>query len=207
MFDCHRIDQVDADGRLVSAGLEWTEGRNWLFSIYVSTIMALGLGTGMALVAAPFVPSPVLALISAAAMGGLGWLLWNTPLHAIPRQLLFCRDGSIHAPLGFSWYDSKHRMVSATIADVVSIEARQLVKPHPDSTNPFTHGVVLYERSGDTVYIASRLHPDAAHKVAVQLMLGLTALRTDMADGGDSTSGGTPNAREQAQPIKKKTID
>lgn len=55
--------------------------------------------------------------------------------------------------------------------------------------------VVLFTRSGETVYVAGWLHRDSAHKIAVQLTLALAELRES---AGERRQGGAgPDASPQ----------
>ncbi len=65
----------------------------------------------------------------------------------------------------------------------VSLEVRQTVSNQEAQRTAHSSGVVMFKRNGDMVYVAKRLHPDYAHKVAVQLMLALTELREELASG------------------------
>ncbi len=183
MFTCHRIVKRSQDGQLSSVGLEWTEGRNWLLNIWAASLMTLIVLGGMVLLASMIAGQPVMFLIASGLLG-LAALVYKTQLPGRRRQLVFHRKGDIRAPLGFSSYPSDRDRVAGTIVDVASIEARSIVKTQ-DNHARFTHGVVLYLRNGGTCYVASRLDPDDAHKVAVQLTLGLNELREDMATGTD----------------------
>ncbi len=71
--------------------------------------------------------------------------------------------------------------MSGSNANIASIEAR---------SDGGTHAyVTTYSRSGDVTYVAGHLHPDNAHKVAVQLTLALAELRESMASPGEAMSG------------------
>lgn len=182
-MSCVRIDTKDRNGELTSTGVEWTEGRNWLFYLKVLGVVSLVGITVACLLGTLFSHQWMLLLGIAAATTTLGVVLMLEPMPGTARRLVFSRDGSIHAPLGLSYYRKSVKRLGATIADVVSFEMKQLVRGGEDEGTPFTHGVVLYKRDGDMTYVASNLHPDDAHKVAVQLTLALVALRADMAVG------------------------
>ena len=183
MFTCHRIVKRSQGGPLSSVGLEWTEGRNWLLNIWVASLITLIVLGGLTLLASMLAGQSVVFLIASCLLG-LAALVYKIRLPGRRRQLVFHRKGDILAPLGFSCSPWSHVRVAGTIVDVASIEARSIEKTQ-DANARFTHGVVLYLRNGGTCYVASRLDPDDAHKVAVQLTLGLNELREDMATGTD----------------------
>lgn len=182
-MNCVRIDTKDRNGELTTTGVEWTEGRNGLFYLKVVGVVGLFGITVACLLGTLFSHQWMLLLGIAAAAATLGVVLMLEPMPGTARRLVFSRDGSIHAPLGLSYYRKSVKRLGSTIADVASFERIQLVRGGEDEGTPFTHGVVLYKRDGGMTYVASNLHPDDAHKVSVQLTLAHFDLKKDMAIG------------------------
>lgn len=181
MFESQRVETRTAEGILEAAGVAWTErreglhalGRMLIFLSFVVGLFVVFLGTPMN--EEWWIP----AGIGLALMVPIFWIE-KLPIEGTPRELLFYRDGSTEAPYGLAFYP-RHTSVSGHHADLVSIEARSVATNQQAQHTNHTHGVVLFKRNGDMTYAAKCLHPDEAHKVAVQVMLALTELREDMA--------------------------
>jgi hypothetical protein len=198
MFESQRVETRTAEGRVEASGVTWTERREGLHAVarvvilssFIVGFFILFLGTPMA----KDWWKPVamgLALIAP--------FLWieKLPIEGTLRQLLFYRDGSIEATFGLAFYP-RHTSVSGHHADLVSIEARSVATRQQAQHTNHTHGVILFKRNGDMTYVAKHLHPDEAHKVAVQMMLALTQMRDDMAS--DARQGAT---RQQAPRVSR----
>lgn len=181
MFAWHPIEKRDAAGRLAAVGLEWTEGRDFLLTVWAAGVLGLAIVGGLVL-AAGLISGAGWLLGSGAAMLVVGGVLYKAELPGQPRQLIFHRSGEITAPLGFSAYASRFRKVTGTIDDVESFGVREL-KPRNGEGARFTHGVALYKKDGAVSYVASRLDPDEAHLVSVQMNRALDKLRDDMGGG------------------------
>lgn len=210
MFTCERIDLRDGDGELEATGVMWTEHREWLeFAMY-------GLVTLGVLIA-------FFAFLTAPMFGKFWWIpcgvgvstflpffwLCRADFQGTPRQLLFRRDGSMPAPLGFADSPAHFKSVSGLQSDVVSIEARKAPTQAGSLRTMHDHGVALFKRNGDVSYIAQHLLPDQAHKVAVQLTQALAELREDMAIGaiGQGLREAQPHARGRTKPRVNAFID
>ena len=165
MFEWQPLRERDADGRLVAAGVRWSEHRELAqagcLSLAVLVCMA---GAGTFLVSG----------MGGALVLGLGIWLWRCSfrLSGRQRELLFRPDGSMKAPLGFAHYQESCREILGHNADIVSIEMRK------EGAGDIR--VVMFFRGGDVVHAAGSLLPDEAHKIAVQLTLALVELREDM---------------------------
>ena len=208
MFKCKRIEERTADGALDALGLEWTEGRPVLSRVQGGIATATLVAGFVVTVAPMFMKSSGNAhFYFGLFILWLGFMLIKLDLPGRRRQLLFCRDGSIVARLGFSYYPAKYWRVTATIDEVKSIEVRQLVKSPDNAFMPYTHGVVLYNRRGDVSYVAGRLEADAAHKVAVQLTHAFNELREDMATSIDAYQRVIPANAARGRHGRKALVD
>lgn len=166
-FDCKPIRERDADGRLIAAGLQWTEQRRLAFGLLMQFGTWALLGGVAALLAGASGPGWTMLGLTVCAMA----IARLTPGRT--RALIFHDDGRTSAPFGFAHHPRRFREVSGSNANVVSIEARG------QGNEP--HYVAMYSRSGDVAYVAGRLEVDNAHKVAVQLTLALAELRESLA--------------------------
>lgn len=184
-FDWKPIRERDVDGRLMAAGVQWTEMRKSAFGLYitVANLSLMGSVGGCAhqqmfrdsnggVVALWLLGLCVMCVV--AARLSLGRM----------RALIFRADGTTSAPFGFAYYSSRYRAMSGTNANLVSIEAR--------SDGGADAYVAVYSRNGDVTYVAGHLHPDNAHRVAVQLTLALAELRESL--GGWPSITGMPSA-------------
>lgn len=200
MMDSRIIEKRDGAGRLAAVAVEWDEGREGLLS---AKVLGAGLlwivGIVLGTIGSVFFLWWPIALILGGALVWGGFSVLNMDLPGTPRRLEFCRDGRILAPLGFSYYPPRFREVSGGMAVVASIEARQITKP--DENTPFTHGVVIYKRSGDISYVATTLYPDAAHKVAVQLTAALVAMREEISSSGVQSAKPTASKLPRAMAL------
>ena len=180
-FECNYLEDRDADGSIEAAALQWTEVNAWFEALMLFVAIAAFIGGVVTLFGGnPWVPRTPLSIGCSLFLLVSPFLLLSSAVLGTPRALVFHRDGRISAPLGFSSYPRSFKRVTGTLADVVSIEARQTVRSAQGAQATRTHGVVLFKRNGDIAYVASQLHPDSAHKLAVQLTHALVALREDI---------------------------
>ncbi len=206
MFECKRIEERNQAGNLVAVGVEWTEHKEWFDTLMaLAMFLCLLVGLFTMFLVSPFVKQWWFSVGIGLALVVLGFSLFSVEIPGRPRQLLFYRDGRMLAPLGFAAYAARYKSMSGHLADVVSIEARQTASTHDATKTAYTHGVVLFKRGGDVTYIAKHLHPDAAHKVAVQLTLALTELREALATA--TTTRAEPRAQGRARPTVEVFID
>ncbi len=189
MFACNRIEKRRADGRLARVGVEWTENRQGLDNVifglallsFMIGVLVLFLLTPMVFLATPSVPARLVSAgVGLVLMSSFYWSV-RISVRGRPRQLVFERDGRMLAPLGFDTYADWCKSIDGTIADIASIEARNLAEKHRSDNTIHTHGVVLSKWNGDLAYVARNLLPEEAHKVSVQLNLALKNLRDDLA--------------------------
>lgn len=204
MFTCNRIEKRTADRRIARVGVEWTENReradNLIFALMLLSVMAGGV---VLFIVTGFVKAK---LVSA----GIGLLLMSAPFWAVrinvkgkPRQLVFERDGRMLAPLGFQTYANWCKSIDGTIADIVSIETRNLAERANGNGSIHTYSVVLAKRDGTIVYVARHLLPDEAHKVAVQLNIALKDLRDDLATAAmKQRPAGKASSRQTSRPTR-----
>lgn len=182
MFESHRVETRTPEGRIEAIGVAWTEHREGLhrlarMAIVISFIIGVFVaGLGMPMNKEWWTP----AGIGLVLMLPIFWVE-KISIEGTQRELAFYRDGQIEAPYGFAFYP-RSTSVSGHYCDLVSIEARHCLTNLEAQHTNHTHGVILFKRNGDITYVAKHLHPDEAHKVAVQLSLALTELREDMAN-------------------------
>lgn len=200
MFESHRVETRTDEGRFEAIGFAWTERREGLHALGAALIfISFTVGMFIAFLGVPFAEDWRMPVgIGLALSAPLFWIN-NLPIDGSPRELVFYRDGTIEAAWGLAFYP-RHTSVSGHHADIVSIEARSVVPPQQQQHTSHAHGVVLFKRNGDTTYVAKCLHPDQAHKVAVQVMLALTELREDMAS--DARQSATRQQAPQASRSK-----
>jgi hypothetical protein len=208
MFTCQRFVRRNADNILDATGVEWTESRDGIEGLIFVLMMAGMVSGALVLFFTPAFGSDwwKAACVGLALMSSYRWAR-GMEIAGTPRQLLFHRDGSIAAPLGFAAYAAKHRSVTGHHDNIASIEARHMA--FKGSSTPNTHGVVLYSRDGDIADVAMHLLPDDAHKVAVQMTLALTELREDLASGttGQGRRQAQSTARGHSRPVVDVFID
>ena len=193
-FACTPVEARDASGQLEAAGVRWTERRVFIEGT-VSVLGAFCLCGGlmsfsaMLMVVDKRMPLYLGLALLAACYATVRWE-WMVPGRR--RELTFWRNGSILTPYGMAQYPAHFDCVTGHQADIVSIEAEQVVRPRNNDTNLYTHGVRVFKRNGEVAHIAKHLDPDAAHMLAVRLTHALVALRENMA------SATTPSARSNA---------
>lgn len=204
MFTCKRIHNKGVDGRILATGVEWTEHQMWF-----DALMLLGMFIGFVICAFATLAASMMIMhrgapwwvaagIAVASLASLYWL-HIAQIPGKPRSLVLHRDGRIEVPSGLLFHP-KARFISGTHADVVSFEVRQTASDIEAQHTAYKHGVVIFKRNGDVVYLAGHLLPDHAHKVAVELTHAFAELRDGMASGaghGDrrSHSWNTADAR------------
>ncbi len=183
-FECRRIDKRDDKNRLVSTGVEWTE-HNTYFENFGIVLFALVCVAGLlvCVIGIVMTASPAASFKGVTVVAAGIWLVWFAytfmarPVKGMPRSVLFHRDGRVEYEHGLPWWP-KVKEASAPHTEITSIEARQsTICIHGP---PYDQGVVVYRRNGDIVEIGMSLSRDEAHKVAVQLMQALTAMREDL---------------------------
>jgi hypothetical protein len=183
MFEWQPLRERDVDGRLLAAGVRWSENRGVAEALCLSlAVLVCMAGAGTILVSG----------IGGALVLGLGIWLWRSSFRiaGCKRELVFHRDGGMKAPLGFAHYHESCREILGHNADIVSIEMRK------EGAGDIR--VVMFFRSGDVVHAAGSLLPDEAHKIAVQLTLALAELREDLGNRLNSPGSGTPVRAEMA---------
>jgi hypothetical protein len=193
-FDWKPIRERDEDGRLLAAGLQWTEMRKGAFGTII-TIANLSLMGSMA--------GCVHQQMFRDSNGGLValWLLGVCVVCVVAarlapgrmRALVFHEDGRTSAPYGFAHYSSKYREVYGSNAEFVSIEARSHGPQSSDAD------VLAYSRTGGVTYVAGHLHRDNAHMVAVQLTLALAELRESF--GNERRDGSAEGSQRRAEAL------
>jgi hypothetical protein len=181
-FECNYLEDRNADGSIEATALQWTEVNAWFETLMLFVAIAAFIGGGVVTLFGgnPWIPRTPFSIGGSLFLMVSPFLLLSSAVLGTPRALVFHRDGRIAAPLGFSSYPRSFKHVTGTLADIASIEARQTVRPTQGTQTTRTHGVVLFKRNGDIAYVASRLHPDSAHKLAVQMTHALVALREDI---------------------------
>lgn len=180
-FECNYLEDRNADGSIETTALQWTEVNEWFETLMLFVGIAAFIGGVVTLLDGnPWVPRTALSIACSLFLMVSPLLLMSSAVLGTPRALVFHRDGRIEAPLGFSSYPRSFKHVTGTLADIASIEARQTIRPAQATQTARTHGVVLFKRNGDIAYVAGRLHPDSAHKLAVQMTHALVAIREDI---------------------------
>jgi len=212
MFDCEPVE-ASSDGRLNASGVRWTEARTWTEAVLMKLghavymlgcwVSLFGLGGALAGLLPPFVPLLGGLLIGAA--WGMFRLTWRVPGRT--RELTFWRDGESSAPFGLSPWPAHHNSLAWPHAQIVSIEAEQVVTPKGEDPTPYTHGVRIFWKGGRVAHVAQNLEPDNAHMLAVALTEALVALREDMATAVERFAQTKPPRPSSAKPEAHYVID
>lgn len=212
MFDCEPVE-ASGEGRLNASGVRWTEARTWTEAILMKLghavymlgcwVSLFGLGGALLGVLPPFVPLVGGLLIAAA--WGVFRLAWRVP--GRKRELTFWRDGESSAPFGLSPWPVSHNSLAWPHAQIVSIEAEQVVTPKGEDPTTYTHGVRIFWKGGRVAHVAQNLEPDDAHMLAVRLTEALAALREDMATAVQRVGQTRPPQRGSAKPERHYVID
>lgn len=169
-----RIRLHDRQGRLISAGYEWTQTRpviNLIFMVLLG-LGALGLFMTVASLFKPIKDVPY-AIAMAVVCLPAGWFVSR---YRFGQCGYILHDAApIEAPYGLPWPHILKTRLSCTAGDVQSIA---MLTNTESSGNPPLHSVVLYLRNGDIVHLTSKDYKfEFAHKVATELTNALDELR------------------------------
>jgi len=166
------IREYDAYNELVAAGYEWGEPCTYreIAAIIVFLVGAAASAAGLILLKSTWLGLPIAGF-------GLFMLVWAYELYLDrfrPRSLIFTPFGTMNMPQrvpGFWWprYEIKGHHEDAVAISVVQDES--------DDGNGKDHKAAIYFRSGNIVRVSGPVHPDDAHKIAVQLTTALEAVR------------------------------
>lgn len=200
MFECRRLEARNADGRLKVAGAEWTETKEWLETLmFALTLISIMAGVIVLLLVTAFVQAKLVSIGVGIVLLAMPFWLVDRNIKGTRRQLLFGRDGTIRAPLGFAMGYAGSKSIGGTLDDISSIEATPVLSERSGSIH--THAVALHKQDGDTVYVAKHLTPDQARKVARQLNLALAAMRAELgADMQARTMAAPPRRASSSRP-------
>lgn len=189
LFECERRDVRGEQGQLEATSIAWNEACPMIeyFAKFVglSAMTAwvyfgiVGFATGdikaWGLSAAAFIVGIVFMALSQ--------VRWR-------RNLVFHRDGTLHAPHGTPNCAGRFICIHEH-TQIVSIEAASFsTQDHVDE------GVLAFMRNGDRLLVADKLVKWEAHKLAVQLTLALQDMRIALASdvkrsGANSTASGS----------------
>lgn len=171
-----KIRRRDASRRLAASGYRWGEPRE---NVKMLVLVAASLNVMAALcvlIALAFMTNkaPWIAglLICVAIYGALVLVIQRFGFR--PRAVIFCADGTTTLPFGIPWF-RKHRALRDHHEAIVSIEAGS-VRGKDE--------VAIFSREGSIITVSRFLHPEDAHRVAVQLTAALKELREDLASAG-----------------------
>lgn len=173
-----KIRGRDETGRLVTAGYRWDEPRENVKMLVLFAAIFDFMGGIYVLIALAFVndKGPWIAglLICVGIYAALHLVMKRFGVR--PRAVIFRADGTTSLPFGIPWFRNYHSL-GAHLENIVSIEAGS-VRGKDE--------VALFTRGGDIVTLSHFLHPENAHRVAVQLTSALKELREDMASAGQA---------------------
>jgi hypothetical protein len=169
--------EASSDGRLNASGVRWTEARTF------TEVFLMKLGHGVYMLG---------CWVSLFGLGG---------------ALTFWRDGESSAPFGLSPWPGHHNSLAWPHAQIVSIEAEQVVTPKGEDPTPYTHGVRIFWKGGRVAHVAQNLEPDDAHLLAVALTEALAALREDTATAVERFAQTKHLKRGSAKPERHTVID
>lgn len=176
MFKCNREAVKDAKGVVTAVRVEWIEA-SALSEVVVGLLaMVATMASAVAFVGLILSHAPTLVILSPWVVVVLAlWAVHGLNHYSVPRVVVFHRDGRIETPKGLG-FNRKARWLTATADMLASIEVGQNERDEGQRTT-YTHGVALIEASGEKGFIARRLEPNHALKVAVQLNNALREIR------------------------------
>lgn len=169
------IREYDANSNLVAAGYEWGE----LDDLRLKLFLVLAAGSlGLALLGIDLFGKSWASLPALCGSPASAWAAFELHKRRFrPRSLIFRDDGSIDAPHRLPDFTWPRYRVSGHHQDIGNIG--QLVDHEPDGKRQ--HRTALYAKNGNIVRVTGDVHPDVAHRVAVQLSAALQDIRDAMA--------------------------
>jgi hypothetical protein len=169
------IREYDASNNLVAAGYEWGEPDDRRLILFLGLAAgSLGLAVlGIDLVTKSWAAVP--ALCGAAAAAWASYEVYKRRRRT--RSLIFRCDGSIDAPHRLPDFLWPRYQVGGHHEHIASIG--QLVDHEPGGKRQ--NRTALYAKNGNIVRVTGDVHPDIAHRVAVQLSAALQDIRDTMA--------------------------
>lgn len=171
---CH-----DESGRLVAAGVDWTEyrvGFIWLVAVPAALLLlpltplfvgmlATGFATGLT----------ALFIANVVSVGALIWVANRSGVRT--RSAVFHADGTISVPQGLP-VQPRIKALSFPHTEVTSIEQMQAGQIAKDVPVSF---IDVFGREGDHVTLGHNLRPQVCHRAVVQLTKALAEIREAIA--------------------------
>jgi hypothetical protein len=167
----------DGQGGLAAAGYEWGEFSGLRFAC-AALLAAGGYCALMFSIEAFREGGAAFQPISLTALCAMGVaFFWKRRF--VARSLIFHLDGGMEMPQAVPGYLWRYQHIKGHHRDVNTIE-RIRDEEVKDGKTEVTHKTAIYFRSGNIVRVSRPLHPDMAHKVAIQLTAALQEIRDEL---------------------------